>query len=249
MQFFKYFLFKLNKQFKIGFVRSAGRNFSGHICVHHKGGGNKRKNYLVDFFRRINSFGIVVKIIKTSIYTSFLGLILYSNGLSSFILLSDNTYINDNIFLGTYYKKLNYTFGFSLPISYLSLFSTVNNIELYPYSGSTLARAAGMSSMIINKLNSFVVLKLRSGWHLKLSNNCLCSVGQASNPLHRFDRIAKAGIVRSLGVRPTVRGVAMNPCDHPHGGGEGKKSPPAAARSPWGWLTKGTPSIKKNIKL
>lgn len=80
-----------------------------------------------------------------------------------------------------------------------------------------------------------------------ISNLNICSLGSSSNVLHKFIRLGKAGKVRALGIRPTVRGVAMNPCDHPHGGGEGRKSPPAAARSPWGWLTKNTPSkIKKN---
>lgn len=243
--FVKYVIFKLNKKLKIGFLKPTGRNFSGRICVHHQGGALKRNNYLVDFFKRINSFGIVVRIIKSSLYTSYLGLVIYLNGLSSYILLSDKIKENNVIFSGTFSEKLSYSIGYSLPLSYLPLFSLVNNVELYPYSGSVLARAAGMSALVISKLNNKVVLKLKSGWNLTLSNNCICSYGQSSNPLHSFERIGKAGKARALGVRPTVRGVAMNPCDHPHGGGEGKKSPPVAARSPWGWLTKGTPSKSK----
>lgn len=91
-----------------------------------------------------------------------------------------------------------------------------------------------------------VLLKAKSGWNFLISKYNIGSLGLCSNILHRFTRLEKAGKVRALGIRPTVRGVAMNPCDHPHGGGEGRKSPPVAARSPWGWLTKNTPSkIKK----
>lgn len=248
-KFIKYIVYKLNKKFKIGFVKSSGRNVTGKICVHHQGGGNKRKNFLIDFFKRIDSYGIVLKIIQSSIYTSYLGLILYLNGLSSYIIISDKLKEKEYLYSGNDLDEgMELLPGYSLPLSYVPLFSNVNNIELYPYSGSIISRAAGLSSLIINKSGKKVILKLKSGWNLTLSNNCLCSIGQSSNPLHRFKALKKAGRVRALGVRPTVRGVAMNPCDHPHGGGEGKKSPPVAARTPWGKLTKGTPTNNKKYQ-
>lgn len=120
-----------------------------------------------------------------------------------------------------------------------------------------LARSAGSGLIITSKFDDKVLLKSKSKWNFLISNNNIASLGVSSNTLYKFLRLEKAGKVRALGIRPTVRGVAMNPCDHPHGGGEGKKSPPAAARSPWGWLTKNTPSkikkrqllFKKNLKV
>lgn len=107
-----------------------------------------------------------------------------------------------------------------------------------------------MSAIITVKMsNSKVLLKLKSGWNLILSNYCLGSLGLVSNSLHKFYNYKKAGVIRALGIRPTVRGVAMNPCDHPHGGGEGRKSPLVGAKSPWGWLTKGTPTKIKKYQI
>lgn len=245
--FFNYFFHNLEKKLRIGFVKTSGRNFSGKVCVHHKGGGNKRSIYFVDFFRRINSYGFILKVVKTSLFNSFLGLVVYQNGLTNYIILSENVKKNSKIFSGSFYNKSDFSFGYSLPVSYIPLFSPVNNIEFYPFSGGLLARSAGTSAVVTSKTNDKVSLKLKSGWNLSISNNCICSVGLASNSTFKFYNFGKAGKMRALGIRPTVRGVAMNPCDHPHGGGEGKKSPSVGARSPWGWLTKGTPSkIKKH---
>lgn len=121
---------------------------------------------------------------------------------------------------------------------------------MYPFKGSSCARSAGMSAILsVKNKNKTTLLKLKSGWNLVVSNYCLASLGLVSNRLHRFYNYKKAGILNSLGKRSVVRGVAMNPCDHPHGGGEGKKSPPSAAKSPWGWLTKGTCSNSKKFEL
>lgn len=124
--------------------------------------------------------------------------------------------------------------GITLPILYMNLFSIINCIELIPYSGIKLVRSAGMGAIISNKNLNSVLLKLSNGVNVFLSDLCICSLGIVSNPHHRLYNYKKAGYKRALGIRPTVRGVAMNPHDHPHGGGEGRKSPPAAARSPWG---------------
>lgn len=108
--------------------------------------------------------------------------------------------------------------GSALPLSYLKLFTVVSNIELYPFSGSVLARAAGAGAILTVQSLDSSVLKFKSGWNLKVSTHCIGSIGGGSNALHKFQSKRKAGIIRSLGIRPTVRGVAMNPCDHPHGG-------------------------------
>jgi len=132
----------------------------------------------------------------------------------------------------------------------MNLFTHINNVELYPFKGGIICRSAGTSLLLTNKLsNNIVSLKMKSGWNLLISSLCICTVGSVSNSLFRFYNFKKAGTIRSLGSRPVVRGVAMNPCDHPHGGGEGKKSPLSSAKSPWGWLTKGVSSIKKKYKL
>jgi len=251
--FVNYIIKRIKKKNKNGYITSSGRNFAGIICVQHKGGGLKKNVYNIDFFRRLNNYGIVFKIFKVSFYSSFIGLILYQNGLSSYILLSNNVIIGDLIYSGTLLKKENkkekILLGFALPLFYMNLLSMIHNIELYPFSGSSLMRAAGTSTFITTKYKHKVSLKLKSGWNVVVSKNSICSVGCVANPQHQFYNYKKAGFKRNLGIRPTVRGVAKNPCDHPHGGGEGRKSPPVAARSPWGWLTKGTPTKKKKYEL
>jgi len=234
MSFSNNFIFSIKKQLKLGFLLSSGRNFSGKICVHHKGGGLKRCNILIDHYKRINSYGFVIKIFKSFFFSSLLGLIVFENGLSSIILLSENIKLRDIIFVGSILPSdRNMGNGYCLPIFHMNLFSQISNIELYPYKGSILSRAAGTGMIITNKLKeNKVSLKLKSGWNLLISGLCIASSGIISNSLHKFYNFKKAGVIRSLGSRPVVRGVAMNPCDHPHGGGEGKKSPPAAARSP-----------------
>jgi len=244
-----YFFKTLEKKLRLGFISSSGRNFLGCICVHHRGGGHKKKSYIVDFFRRINSFGYVLKIYKTPFYTSFLGFIVYQNGLSNYILLPDGVAVGFKIYLGSFItsdrlKDFNYL-GASLPLYYFNLFSLVSNVELSKFKGGILSRAAGTSLILTSKIDNKILLKSKSGWNFLVSNSYISSFGASSNILHCFNRINKAGKLRSLGIRPTVRGVAMNPCDHPHGGGEGRKSPLASAKSPWGWLTKHTSSKNK----
>jgi len=141
-----------------------------------------------------------------------------------------------------------FTFRFSCAIYLYSAVLSYYNIELKAFCGSKLTRSAGTSSIIVAKQQDRVIIKVKSGWKYILSYWNIGTLGQCSNTKYRFEALKKAGVARNLGKRPVVRGVAMNPCDHPHGGGEGRKSPPAAARSPWGWLTKGTPSIKKQSR-
>lgn len=126
----------VEKKLRFGYIPSSGRNFLGVICVHHRGGGNKRRNFHVDFFRRINLFGYVCKIKKTPFFTGLLGLIIYQNGISSYILLSEKVSVGDRIFSGSCLAKDKeqhcMVLGSSLPLSYISLFSIVNNVELMP---------------------------------------------------------------------------------------------------------------------
>lgn len=243
---------KLNKKFRFGYIGSSGRNFLGKICVRHLGGGTKKNILSIDFVRRMNLFGYIAKIQKTTFMTGYLGLIIFQNGVSNYVLLSENLKIGERCFFGTtlikHKERLCLKNGSSVPLAYVPLFSLVNNVELINFKGGQLARAAGTSLMLVSKTVKSVSLKLKSGWNYTLLNHNICTFGLVSNSNHRFTRIKKAGVSRGLGIRPTVRGVAMNPCDHPHGGGEGKKSPLAAPKSPWGWLTKGTASNKKKYE-
>lgn len=243
-KYINYFFFYMNKKISIGIRPLSGRNFSGKICVHHKSGGNKKQYLNIDFFRRINSFAHIYKIIKSSNRTSLIAGVIYENGLFSYLSLTESLKIGDKIYSGIFNKIID-NLGSTYLLKDIKLFTIIHNIELYPYQGFSLVRSAGSKAILTKIERGKVTLKLKSGWNMNLSQKCLAILGQVSNKNHKFDIIGKAGKSRALGKRPSVRGVAMNPCDHPHGGGEGKKSPPSGQRSPWGWLTKGTPTLKK----
>lgn len=230
-----YFFKTIEKKLRLGYIPSAGRNYLGKICVHHRGSGSKKRLYYVDFFRRINSFGYIAKILKTPFFTALLGYIIYQNGLSSYILLPEGVPIGARIFMGSFVnfdKSLLGNSGSSVPLKNVDLFNLVSNVELNHCKGGMLSRAAGTSLILTSKINDKVLLKSKSGWNFLISNLNISSLGSSSNILYCFSRIGKAGKKRALGIRPTVRGVAMNPCDHPHGGGEGRKSPLVSAKSP-----------------
>ena len=231
--YLKYF-YKINsKKLRIGIISNTGRNFSGRICIHHRFTGNKHKYRFIDYKRRLNSYGFIYKIIKDSKWTSFIGGIYYLYGLTSFILLSEGVNLYTKLYSGSI---LNNSFSFkpgsAIPLSNYNLFTVINNVELFPYKGSSLCRSAGSSALILKKENNLFFLKLKSGWNIFVSEKCIGSLGIASNSDYRYIKIMKAGISSALGRRPSVRGVAMNPVDHPHGGGEGRKSPRKAQVSP-----------------
>jgi len=247
LNYLKYFFIKINKKNVIGIKSGSGRNYLGTICVRHKFGGIKNKYRHIDFYRRINNYGYVYKILTDVYRTANIGGIIYSNGLFAYIILSENISLGKLIFSGI--NNENDTVGYTLLLNNVKLFSIINNIELYPNKGFSLSRAAGSSCILTSMQDKdTVTLKLKSGWNIFLSKKCLASSGCVSNVKHKFNNLKKAGISWALGNRPSVRGVAMNPCDHPHGGGEGKKSPPSAQKSPWGWFTKGTASLKKKYE-
>lgn len=142
----------LEKKLCIGYFSPAGRNFSGRICVHHKGGGSKSRFKFLDFFRRINNYGWVIKIFKTRFRSAFLGLIIYKNGLSNYILLTHNIFLGEYLYSGTLLpKNSSITNGITLPITYMNLFSVVCGLELKPFCGIKLMRSAGMGAVISTK--------------------------------------------------------------------------------------------------
>lgn len=242
----KFFFNKFKSYFSYGVSMSSGRNFSGRICVQHKGGASKNKILLVDRFRQINSYGIIIRILKDFYRTGFLGLVVYDNGLTSLILLSEGLVKGDRLFSGSIFMS-NVGVGSTKQLLNVKLFDFINSLEIFAYSGFKFVRSAGNFCSIVSKENEKSLVKLSSGWQLKLSNSCLVNLGVVSNTSNCFNVIKKAGVNRKKGIRPTVRGVIKNPCDHPHGGGEGKGSPPVAQVSPWGWLCKGTPTKNKKI--
>jgi len=186
--------------------------------------------------RRLNLVGYVFKVIKVLNYTGLLALVIYQNGMSSYILLAEGCGVGSVFFSGSQLLKdkerICLGSGSTIANCFIPLFSLVYNIELVAFGGGKIARAAGASGLIITKSINKITLKLKSGWNLSVGDSNISSIGVVSNSEHRFYKIGKAGTNRKFGIRPTVRGVAMNPCDHPHGGGEGKASPPAAHRSP-----------------
>jgi len=154
----------ITKKLKMGTFFVGGRNFTGHICMHHRSGGVKRNYCLIDFYRRINSFGIIYKIIKDLNRTAFLGSIVYENGLFSFIILSEGLKVGDKIYSGSKKKfRDKVKIGFALPLNIVNLFTIVNNVEYRSYTGSKFSRAAGTSSLLIGKRKDIIILKFRSG--------------------------------------------------------------------------------------
>lgn len=252
-KYVSYVFKKSVKVFSIGLSSAGGRNFKGRVCITSRGGGSlKKKHIIIDRFRRLNSMGHLLKIFKTPFINAFLGYVLYDIGLCSFIILASDVEIGAWIYSGTkspFMDKYSKHPGSTILLKNLSLFSIVHSIETKPCSGFKYVRSAGTSAFIINTEPDFkkVWLKLNSGWNLLISEYCLVCIGSVSNSSFKSLRIKKAGSLRILGRRPRVRGIVKNPCDHPHGGGEGKGSPPVAQVSAWGRLTKGTPTKNKII--
>jgi len=240
---------KASKILKFGSYSRNGRNSYGRICVFHRGGGFEKKYRLIDFNRHLNLEGHVYKILYDPNRTAFIGLIFYENGFFSYIILADNLKAGNKIYSGVDFNKKFLSLGSSNLLKNLPLFSILNNVELKKNEGSKLARSAGSGCVIISKAADSVTLRMKSGWLLNISSLCVAALGYSSHSSHLLEPVKKAGKNRGKGIRPTVRGVAMNPCDHPHGGGNGKSSPPRAPLSPWGKMTNGPHTKKKIDKL
>jgi large subunit ribosomal protein L2 len=199
--------------------KNAGRNNSGKITVYHKGGGNKRRYKNIDF-KQVNN-GIVVNIEYDSNRTAYIAKIYCLKSKKYYYTIAPRKLnILDNISENINLNQI----GSRHPLSNFSIGDFIYNIEIMPGRGASLVRAAGTSAQVISKNNQYVTLRLPSGEHRMFLKNCKASLGIISNEKHKNLVIGKAGKSRGLNNRPTVRGVAMNPIDHPHGGGEGKSS-------------------------
>ena len=234
----------LEKQNKTG-----GRNNNGRITTRHIGGGSKQHYRVVDFKR--NKDGIVGKVERLEYdpnRTAFIALVLYADGERRYVIAPKGLKAGDQIQSGS---DAPIKPGNTLPLRNIPVGSTVHCIEMKPGKGAQIARSAGAAVQLIAREGQYATLRLRSGEMRKVLSDCRATLGEVSNSEHNLRKIGKAGANRWRGIRPTVRGVAMNPVDHPHGGGEDKTSSGRHPVSPWGTPTKGykTRKNKRTSKL
>ncbi|MCE0556556.1 MULTISPECIES: 50S ribosomal protein L2 [Motilimonas] len=228
--------------------KSGGRNNGGRITVRHIGGGHKQHYRVIDFKR--NKDGIPAKVERLEYdpnRTANIALVLYADGERRYILAPKGVQAGDALLSGI---DAPIKAGNALPMRNIPVGSTVHAVEMKPGKGAQLARSAGAYAQIIARDGDYVTLRLRSGEMRKVQSDCRATIGEVGNAEHMLRRLGKAGASRWRGVRPTVRGVVMNPVDHPHGGGEGRTSGGRHPVSPWGVPTKGykTRSNKRTDK-
>jgi len=217
--------------------KHAGRNNNGRITVRHHGGGHKHHYRVIDFKR--NKDGIPAKVERLEYdpnRSANIALVLYADGERRYILAPKGVSAGDKIESG---EHTVIKVGNTMPLRSIPLGSVIHNIEMKPGKGGQIARSAGTSAQLVAREGGYVTLRLRSGEMRKVSDSCRATLGEVSNSEHSLRRLGKAGASRWRGVRPTVRGVVMNPVDHPHGGGEGKTSGGRHPVTPWGVPTKG----------
>ena len=213
--------------------KNAGRNAQGRITVRHQGGGNRQKYRLIDFKRLKDGVPATVKTIEYDPNrTANIALLHYADGEKRYILAPVGLNVGDVIMSGA---TADIKVGNSVPLTNIPVGTFVHNVELQPGKGAQLVRAAGMSAQLMAKEGNYATLRLPSGEMRYVLVGCKATIGQVGNVEHEIVSLGKAGKTRYLGIRPTVRGSVMNPCDHPHGGGEGK-SPVghAGPMTPWG---------------
>jgi large subunit ribosomal protein L2 len=225
----------------------AGRNSYGRITVRHQGGGNKKKYRIIDFKR--NKLDMPAKVLRLEYdpnRSAFISLVEYEDGEKRYILAPVGLKVGDTIVSSV---SADIKPGNTLPLSNIPVGTIIHNIELYPGKGAQLVRSAGVEAQLMAKEGEMAQVRLPSGEYRKIRMNCMATIGQVGNIDHANVHIGKAGRKRHMGVRPTVRGSVMNPCDHPHGGGEGKapigRSGPV---TPWGKPTLGYKTRKTKNK-
>ncbi len=216
---------------------TGGRNTYGRVTVRHRGGGHKQHYRIIDFKRRKDDVpGIVERIEYDPNRTAYIALILYADGERSYIIAPKGLKAGSPIISGESAPILP---GNCLPLYNIPVGSTVHCVELKPGKGAQIGRAAGAGLQVIAREGSFATLRLRSGEIRKIHAECRAVIGEVGNSENNLRKLGKAGAARWRGIRPTVRGVAMNPVDHPHGGGEGRTSGGRHPVSPWGTPAKG----------
>ncbi len=229
--------------------KSGGRNNNGRITTRHIGGGHKHHYRVIDFRR--NKDGIPAQIERVEYdpnRSAHIALVKYADGERRYIIAPKGLEAGASIVSG---EDADIKIGNTLPLRNVPLGSTVHCVELKPGKGAQLARSAGASAQLVAREGTYATLRLRSGETRKVLAECRATLGEVSNSEHSLRRLGKAGASRWRGVRPTVRGAAMNPVDHPHGGGEGRSSGGRHPVTPWGVPTKGhkTRKNKRTDKL
>lgn len=227
---------KPEKSLLVTLHEKSGRNNQGKITIRHHGGGHKRKYRLIDFKRNKDDIEATVKSIEYDPNrTCFISLVVYKDGEKKYIISPKGIKVGDKIISGT--KNVDIVTGNTTILANIPEGTLVHNVELIPGHGGQLARSAGTFIQILGSddTGEYVVCKLMSGEVRKISKECRATIGVVSNEDHNLVNLGKAGRSRHMGIRPTVRGSAMNPNDHPHGGGEGRQPiGKDAPRSPWG---------------
>ena len=217
--------------------KTGGRNNQGRITTRHIGGGHKKRYRIIDFKRDKDNIAAKVERLEYDPNRNAnIALLLYIDGERRYIIAPKNLKTGDSVMSG---KDSSITIGNSLPMKNIPVGTQVHCIEMKPGKGAQIARSAGTVAQIAAIEGDYVTLRLRSGEMRKIFSSCKATIGEVGNSEHNLQSFGKAGAKRWLGVRPTVRGVAMNPIDHPHGGGEGKTSGGRHPVSPWGTPTKG----------
>lgn len=217
--------------------KNAGRNNNGRITTRHQGGGHKQHYRMVDFKR--NKDGIPAKVERIEYdpnRTAHIALICYADGERSYVIAPRGLQVGQTLLNGS---EAPIKIGNTLPIRNIPVGTTVHCIEMLPGKGAQMARAAGGSAMLLAREGTYAQMRLRSGEIRRVHVECRATIGEVSNEENSLKKIGKAGAVRWRGIRPTVRGTAMNPIDHPHGGGEGKTGEGRVPVSPWGQPSKG----------
>jgi len=218
-------------------IRSSGRNNLGHITTRHRGGGHKSHYRIVDFRR--NKDGIPAKVERIEYdpnRSAHLALVCYADGERRYILAPRGVSAGVILMSGA---EAPIRAGNTLPIRNIPVGSTIHAIEMMPGKGAQIARSAGASAQLLAREGTYAQVRLRSGEIRRVHIECRATLGEVGNEEHNLRQVGKAGATRWKGIRPTVRGVVMNPVDHPHGGGEGKTGEGRVPVSPWGQPTKG----------
>ncbi len=237
---------KPEKSLVVPLKKTGGRNVYGRITVRHRGGGHKRKYRIIDFRR--DKYDIPAKVIAIEYdpnRTARIALLEYEDGERRYIIAPVGLKVGDEV-ISSRTQVVEVKPGNAMPLRFIPLGTVIHNLELYPGKGGQIARAAGTSVQLMAKEGKYAHIRMPSGEVRLFLQDCMATIGQVSNPERDSVVIGKAGRKRWLGRRPIVRGVAMNPVDHPHGGGEGR-APQGNPHpvSPWGWCTKGKKTRKR----
>lgn len=237
------------KELTEGLKKTGGRNHFGRITTRHIGGGHKRRYRLIDFKRRKFDIGATVERIEYDPNrTAFIALIKYDDGELNYILAPQRLKAGDRVVAG---EKADIKPGNAMPLKSIPVGTIIHNVEMKPGKGGQMARSAGSFVQLVGKDQGMALVRLTSGEQRLVQAECMATIGAVSNPDNQNTNLGKAGRKRWLGIRPTVRGVAMNPIDHPHGGGEGRTSGGRHPVTPWGKNTKGkrTRNNKRTQKM